>query len=327
MKRGLKAGKKHSGGFGLNVFSDDELNEIHLATMEVLKSTGVFVEDAEALEVFDGGGAIVDLKNKIVKIPPHVVEDAIRSAPSTFHAFGRIPESDIVLEDTRISFTNFGEGIMFVDPYTNDLRDTTKADIEKASRLIDYLEHVETYERCMCSHDQAPRVQALHNAEASLTNTTKHHWLGPVNRYQAKKIVEMLVAISGSKKNLRERPLLSFVSCPVSPLKLPKDHCEIIMEAALNGLGLNVIGMAMSGGSSPVHLAGTLVSQNCEVLSSLVLNQLVCKGSPFVYGSSTCTIDLRRATAAVGSPELAMISAAVARLARYYSLPCFVAGG
>ncbi|MCP4184339.1 MAG: Trimethylamine methyltransferase MttB, partial [Hyphomicrobiales bacterium] len=67
--------------------------------------------------------------------------------------------------------------------------------------------------------------------------------------------------------------------------------------------------------------------QNCELLSSLVLSQLSCKGTPFIYASSTCPMDLRKATATVGSPELAMISAAVARLARYYSLPCFVAGG
>jgi trimethylamine--corrinoid protein Co-methyltransferase len=99
------------------------------------------------------------------------------------------------------------------------------------------------------------------------------------------------------------------------------------MEAAKNGMGLNVVGMALAGGSGPVHLAGTLVIQNCEILSSLVLNQLTGKGSQFVYGCSTCPMDLRMATATVGSPETGMISAAVARLARYYSLPCFVAGG
>jgi trimethylamine--corrinoid protein Co-methyltransferase len=38
-------------------------------------------------------------------------------------------------------------------------------------------------------------------------------------------------------------------------------------------------------------------------------------------------MDLRLGTASVGTPECAMINAAVARLARYYSLPCFVAGG
>ena len=68
MKRNLHAGKRHSGGFSLNIFSDDELYEIHLATLEVLQETGVFVEELEALEIFDGGGAHVDGKKKIVRI-------------------------------------------------------------------------------------------------------------------------------------------------------------------------------------------------------------------------------------------------------------------
>jgi trimethylamine--corrinoid protein Co-methyltransferase len=179
----------------------------------------------------------------------------------------------------------------------------------------------------MCSHDKPPEVQALHNAEASLTNTTKHHWLGPVNGYQARKVIELCAAITGGRDKLRQRPLLSFATCPISPLKLPGHHCEIIIKGAKNGLGILVIGMAMAGGSGPVHLAGTLVIQNCEVLSSLVLDQLTHKGSQFMYGSSTCPLDLRMATASVGSPETGMISAAVARLAKYYSLPSFVAGG
>lgn len=327
MNRTLKAGKRHSGGLSLHVLTDDEVYEIHLATLEVLQKTGVFVEDEKALDVFDGGGCFVEPKAKIVKIPPFVVEDAIRSAPGTFIACGRTPDRDVVLEHNRVSFTNFGEGIMFVDPYTGEHRKSVKADTEKAARLIDSLDHIETYERAMCSHDKPHQVQALHNAEASLTNTTKHHWLGPQDGYLARKIVDMLAAIVGGKDKLRERPLLTFVTCPVSPLKLVRHHCEIIMEAAKNGLAVNVVGMAMAGGSSPVHLAGTLVVQNCEVLSSLVLNQLTSRGSPFVYGSSTCPLDLRTATSSVGSPELGMISAGVARLAQYYQLPCFVAGG
>ena len=131
-------------------------------------------------------------KNKVVKFPHYVVEDAIESAPAKFYAYGRRPEDDVLLEDNRVTFTNFGEGIEFVDPYTGRRRETRKADIEKAARIIDYLDYVETYERAMCSHDKPPETQALHNAEASLTNTVKHHWLGPVDKYQCGKIVEIM---------------------------------------------------------------------------------------------------------------------------------------
>ena len=224
MKRSLKSGKRRNSGFSLNVMTDDEVHEIHLATLEVLKDTGVFVESDEALAIYDGGGCRVDTKNNIVKFPHWVVEDAIQSAPATFHAYGRRPEDDVVLEDNRVTFTNFGEGIMFVDPFTAEYRETIKADIEKAALVIDYLEHIETYERAMCSHDKPPEVQAIHNAEASLTNTTKHHWLCPVDRNQIPKIIDMCAAIVGGREQLRRRPLLTFTTWPISPLKLPKHH-------------------------------------------------------------------------------------------------------
>lgn len=327
MKRPEKSGKLSNGGFSLNVFTEDELHEIHMGTLEILGQTGVFVESEEAREIFREGGATINEENRVVTFPPYLVEESIRSAPETFHAYGRIPESDVVLEANRVTFTNFGEGIMFVDPYTGEHRETTKKDIEMAARVIDYLPNVQTYERCMLSHDKHHAVQALHNAEASLTNTTKHHWLGPVDRYQCGKILEVCWAIAGSEEKFRERPFLTFVTCPISPLRLSTHHTEIIIEAAKNGIGVNCIAMAMSGASAPIHIAGTLVQQNAELLASLILSQLVKKGAPFVYASSTCPLDMKQATASVGSPETGIINAGVAEIANYYNLPSFAAGG
>ena len=73
-------GKDRSQGLGLKSFTDDELYDIHLATLEVLEKTGLFVETDEALELFDGFGAQVDRTRKIVKIPPYMVDDVIRIA-------------------------------------------------------------------------------------------------------------------------------------------------------------------------------------------------------------------------------------------------------
>ncbi|MCF8069851.1 MAG: trimethylamine methyltransferase family protein [Desulfobacterales bacterium] len=327
MNRNLQSCRVQNMGFGLNTISDDGLNDIHLATLEVLSKTGVYVGDDEALEIYHAGGANVDKNKKIVKIPPHVVEDAVRSTPSKFVACGRIPEQDVILEANRVCFTNFGEGISITDPYTGELRPTYKSDVANAALLVDKLEHIDVYERAMLSSDVPHEVSALHNAEASLINTTKHNFLGPLDQFQARKIVEMLTVICGSKEKLIERPLLTFLTCPVSPLKLVPECCQIIMEAAKSGIGVNVLSMAMAGGSAPIHLAGTLVIHNAEVLAGLTLAQLTNKGTPVVYGSSTTAMDMKLAAASVGSPECAKISAAVARLAQFYALPSFVAGG
>jgi len=82
----------------------------------------------------------------------------------------------------------------------------------------------------------------------------------------------------------------------------------------------------MSGGSAPVSLSGTLVVHNAEVLAGITLAQLTRKGTPVLYGSSTTAMDLRLASASVGSPECGVISAAVAFIARQYRLPSYVAG-
>lgn len=327
MKRNLLAGSRQSGGFSLNVFSDDELYQIHLATLEILQNVGVFLEDQEALTRLGDAGASIDPKQKIAKISPYMVEDAIRSAPAKIVLAGRRPENDFVMENNRVGFTNFGEGIKIIDIDSGAIRETTKADVAMTARMVDAMSEIDVYERAVGAHDVNQAVAPLHNAEAFLANTTKHCFLGPISGHLVKKLTEMAAAVVGGADQLKDRPILSYITCPVSPLKLVQDTCEIIMEGAKSGLTVNILSMAMAGGSSPVNLAGTLANHNAEILAGIVLSQNTVKGAPVIYGSSSTAMDLKLGAASVGSPECGMISAAVARLGNYYGLPTWVAGG
>ncbi len=327
MGRNLLAGKTSMGGFSLNVFTDDECDEIHLATLEVLEKTGMFVEDEEALEVFGSNGAQVDQEKKIVKLPPYMIEDAVRTAPPKIFLAGRNPKNDYIMENRRVGFTNFGEGLQIVDPDTGELRQTNKQDVADTAKMVDALDEIDVYLRAVGAHEVPQDVAPLHNAEAFFPNTSKHCFIGPINGFNVKKLVEMAAVIAGGREALKERPIMSFNTCPVSPLKLVRDACEIIMEGAKNNIPVNVLSMAMAGGSTPVNMAGTLVDHNAEVLTGICLGQLTRKGTPMIYGSSTTAMDLRFGTASVGSPECGMINAAVARLGNYYGLPTWAAGG
>jgi trimethylamine---corrinoid protein Co-methyltransferase len=327
MKRNLHAGIQLNGGLSLNILTDDEVNQIHLGTLEILDQTGIFVEDESALDYFEKGGARVNRDTKIVQIPPYLVEEAIRSAPSKVILAGQDPKHDLVLEDTRIHFTVFSEGVMINDLKTGENRAPVKQDLVDTALIIDYLDEVDFCEKALGAHDVSQVSVPLHNAEAYLTNSVKHCAFGPVNGKMLNKIVDMAAVIVGGRENLRARPIVSFATCPVSPLKLVTDCCEIIMEAAKNDVVLNITSMAMAGGTSPVTLAGTLVTHNAEILSAITLSQLTKKGAPVIYGSSTTAMDLRSAAAAIGTPECALISAAVCKLAQRYLLPSYVAGG
>jgi len=326
VKRNLHAGHRRSGGFSLNVFTEAEMDSIHLATLEALERTGVYVEADEAIDIFTDHRCTVDRDTRIVKIRPHLVEDAIRSAPSRFTLCGRDPKNDFVMEPGRVAFTNFSEGIRVIDIDTGEYRDSTKKDIADIARLNDYLSEMDTHEISVGASDAPPETIAVHNSEQQLLNTTKPIGIGPLSRAESIAIFRMCAEIVGGEDALRERPIVYNGVCPVSPLKLPHEVTEVIIETARWGLPCNVLSMAMAGGSSPVTLAGSMVTHNAEVLAGITLSQLAARGAPVIYGSSTTAMDLKLAAASVGTPELAMISAAVAQMARRYLLPSFVAG-
>ena len=311
---------------GINLLSQDELYMIHQATINILETVGVKVLSDKAIEYFDGAGCFVNRADHIVKIPAHVVEDAIRTTPSTFTLYGRTPEHTFEF-GSGVNFTNFGEGIRVTDLDTRVPRPTRKKDVAEAALMCDAMENVAFIERPVGADEAPAQVQTLHNAEAILNNTTKACMLPAGSAYNTQKIAEMAATIDGSMEALREKPRVFNVVCPKSPLTLNDDLCEVIIKSGELGMPAMVLSMAMAGGTGPVTLAGTLVTHNAEVLAGITLNQLVTKGSKNIYGSSTTMMDLRTTTSPVGTPETALLSAAVAQLGAFYQIPTFVAGG
>lgn len=327
MRRNSRPRMRGSGGYGFSPFTQDEYDAIHEATLELLDDHGIYVGHEEALNLFQDAGAKVDRKTGMVRIPSWLLEDMIGGAPDSFVLHARNPENDYAIGGNRVGFTNFGEAVKYRDPYSDELREPTKKDLCDVARITDYLEQVDFHHRAMVSGDVPPLSSPLHNWDAIASNTDKHFFLGPVSSYHIKRMVEMGIAVSGSEEAFRDRPFFMVGTCPVSPLKLTDEFCDMIMEGARQGLPLLILSMALSGGSSSVHLAGTLVSHNAEVLSGITLAQLVNKGAKCFYGSSTTAMDLRFGSASVGSPEAALIGAGTAGLAKYYNLPSYISGG
>jgi trimethylamine--corrinoid protein Co-methyltransferase len=329
MKRRFRSGISASSGLGLSSFSRDELDSIHYATLQILQETGLKVMSEEACEVFHGGGARVEKRAdfNIVKIPSYLVEESANSAPHTFVYYARNPAEDFIVEPNRVGFTTFGGCINVIDPYTRKLRRATKKDCGELVRVGDDLNEISVAERMVNSTDVTGGAASLHNLDAMVTNTGKHIFLGADSARSLQVMVELASASMGGLEAFRERPIFTVNVCPTSPLTLGENTCEVIMECARLGVGILIIPMSLSGGTSSASLAGTLVTHNAEVLGSIILAQLLKKGLPCTYGSTSTILDLRFGTSAIGSPEFGMINASLAKIAQYYRLPSWVGGG
>ncbi len=326
MRRSKAAGEEILEGMSISCLSEAAIDRIHEATLEVLRFTGIRVYSDDALEIYHGGGCTVDKATATVYFPAHVVEDCIRSAPSSFVLAARDPEQDFLMGGKRVGFCNFSCGVQVVDLQSGLTRDSTRKDTEDVARLVDYLDQYDILDCPVVPRDVNQAVFPLHNFEAMITNTAKHCSTAPFNYRLAELIIEMASAVAGGKENLRRRPIISADVCPQSPLSLAGETCETIISYARHEIPVNVLSMALAGGTAPVTLAGTLVTHNAEVLAGICLSQLTKRGAPNIYGSSTTMMEMRRGTATVGCPEMAMIGACVAAMARRYRLPSFLAG-
>jgi len=326
LRRSKAAGESMFEGFGISCMSDEAIDRIHDATLEVLKFTGIKVYSDDALEIYHGGGCTVDKSSSTVFFPAHVVEDCIRSAPPSFVLGARDPKHDFVMGGKRVGFCNFSCGVQVADLEDGSIRESTRKDTENVSKLVDYLDQYDILDCPVVPRDVNQAIFPLHNYEAMISNTTKHCSTAPFNFRLAELIIEMASAVAGGKENLRRRPIISADVCPQSPLSLARETCETIIAYARHEIPVNVLSMALAGGTSPVTLAGTLVTHNAEVLAGICLSQLTKRGTPNIYGSSTTMMEMRRGTATVGCPEMAMLGACVASMARSYRIPSFLAG-
>ena len=129
-KYGTKSGFDSMTTSGLKLLSNDELDTLHYATLQVLKKTGIKVESQQATDLFQSAGAEVQQSDghALVKIPAHMVEDSIQSAPSTITFYGRTPEDDFVAEPNRFSFQNVGVVPSVVDLKSGETRPFAKQD-------------------------------------------------------------------------------------------------------------------------------------------------------------------------------------------------------
>jgi len=316
-----------AGSFGLHVLSTDDLEQIHMSTLDVLWNIGLLVKSPRAREIFGDNGCAVDEKSEIVKIPAHLVEDAIQSTPATYRAHAINPENDYVPGGKKTGFVNFGEAATLIDPVTREVRDATRKDVDDSVRFIDALENSIGWERPLTPRDLDEEMASIYNAYSFYSYSSKHGFLGIYNVEQFQAAVKMGAVLAGGEEKLSQSPLFTCSADPVSPLVLTEEATDVLIEACGFGAPIKINGLGLAGGTTCVDLASTLVTHNSEVLGSITLGQLVRRGAPMVYGSSTSIMDMKTTLASMGAPEMAMLSAAVAKLAQFYKMPSWVGGG
>jgi trimethylamine---corrinoid protein Co-methyltransferase len=322
MKRGFHRGGERRAAADIRILSEDALKEIHLGTLEVLERTGIWVEQDEALDIYADGGCHVDRERHIVCIPPQLVEEALAATPPTVTLWAeRDPSNDVVLGGTRVAFTNFAVGLMMNDLESGERRPTVLTDCADIARVMDASPAFDWMAVPMAPSDVAPAMLGPRAYATCVANTTKKVIAVYETVFELETIVKIATVLAGGEDAFARRPSVQVNAVSVSPLRLPRKPTEILIWGARHGLIGKSVPMPMAGATAPPSIAAALVVQNAEELSLLVLQHLVHRGLPFIFGTSGTAMDLQWGTSPVGSPEAALVYAGTAAMAKYYDIP------
>ena len=269
--------------YRVQFLSDEQLDQLQAATLQILEDVGVRFPSQKALTIFADHGAWVDRDTQMVKIPRDLVRQAMATVPRYFHVGARDPACDFRLEDGVTYFTTDGCGVETVDLETRRRRPSCKADVGRMARVADYLSSIAFYWPMVSAQDYG-KTAPLHELDASWNNTVKHvqseTLMGEIS---ARYAVEMATVIAGDRDELRRRPVFSLVVCTIAPLVQDKEGIEGALILAEAGVPVGFLAMPTLGTTAPATLAGALAMADAEVISATVLMQLASPGAPVFH--------------------------------------------
>ena len=307
------------------VLSDDQLEEIHLATLEVLRRTGVAIKEPQGRELLKKAGCWVD--GERVRIPAHLIEWALRMTPPRVVLCDRNGDPALFLERNKVYYGTGSDTPNVVDPYTGERRRAVLADVANISKVVDYLPHI-SFLMCMgIASDVNEAISDVYHFQAMTANTVKPIVFTAWSLDNLKDIVAMAEAVAGGAEALQRNPFLALYTEPISPLQHAVEATQKLLWMAEKGLPtVYTMGM-LTGAAGPVTSAGGLVQANAELLSGFLMAQLKREGAPLIYGGGVDPMDMRTMIITYGSPEFMLNTAALTDMGRYYRLPVFSFAG
>ena len=300
--------------------SKREVEAIHNASLQVLENTGIRVMSEQALNILKKAGAKVDYGKNHATIPNNLVEEALKMAPKTITYGARNPKYDFVLNKQEPHFCADGDPPFILDWETGERRYSTAEDVAHCAVIADYLDHVQLTWVMLAPTDAPAPIQDLVAICACLRNTEKHVEDEALNARCAQYQIEIATAIVGDTKRLRERPIISAVQCPFSPLTYDKGITEGAIELGRAGIPVVLYPLPLSGATGPATPAGTMVVANADFLGGLVIQELANPGAPVVYSVGAGTMNFKTGEGS-WSPESPLMELGLGQLARYYDLP------
>ncbi|KUO52943.1 MAG: hypothetical protein APF76_02155 [Desulfitibacter sp. BRH_c19] len=308
----------------MKVFSKDQIEELHFQTMDLLNDRGIAIHHQATKELLVENGAVTG-NGDIVKIPKNLIEEMIKLAPSFFEITARKRVNSITIGKGEIVMAPTG-GPVFVHDHKLGRRKG------KLTNVVDFYKLAQTSEQiqAVCAGILDPSdIKEEYKHLVFMKELLQHCDKPLMGMSMGTKVsthcIEMakLVVEPASEKD----SFIFGVVNALSPMAWDERMLEAIWVYSKNNQPVVVTCCSMAGFTSPTSLWATILQNNAEIMTGILVTQLVNPGSPVVYGNTSTITDMKTMNLCIGAPEYGLLTTAFKQLANYYGIPYRGGGG
>jgi len=305
-----------------NIISDDQVEAIHNASMDVLEKIGINFLLEEARDILKQAGADVRVGDTRVRFDRNMVAELIANVPPEFTMHARNPAHNIQFGTNNINFA-----LVASPPNASDMiggrRPGNMKDFRDFICLGQSLNIVHMIGGYPVEPADLPANTRHLMAEREVIKLSDKVSFGySLGRDRIRDSMEMIRIGRGvSWEQMQNEPSIMTTVNANSPLQYDIPMLIGMIEMAKRGQPVSVTPFTLAGAMAPVTLAGALAQQNAEALAGISFIQAVNPGSPVWYGGFTSNVDMKTGAPAFGTPEYAKAVLIGGQLTRRYGIP------
>ena len=304
----------------LHILSESEKVIIHEAAISILNETGIRVRNKTIYDLLlDAGGIPDESDNLRIHIPEKMVRRFMALCPRQFTIKDRMGNENVIKSN--------GKSLYYTANATQYVRGTGKKAVEVGVneftdfvRVADKLENVNGIVGTSLK-EYPPNCRDFAGFRLAAQHSYKHLRPCIYTPSGAEAIIEMSDVILEGKP-LKDNMFFTLGYSIVSPLTWTDTALDLFYRTRGYGIPVMINSEPLAGGTSPVTLAGCLALADAEVISGIVINQIIEPGRPCIYNSGFAHVfDMMTTLVLTGSPENALLQAAGTEMAQYHGLP------
>ena len=305
----------------VRLFSDDQIESMHLAALGILERQGMRVLSARGRAALAAAGAAVDEGSGMVRLDPAQVSAALATVPAEVNLVARNPARSCRVGGRHVVFAPVA-GPPSVSDLERGKRTGSIADFRDFVRLSQAFDVIHVLGQMTEPQDTSIAERHLDTTLAQLTLGDKVPYFYCRGDGQLADCFAMLRIAHGIDEAAFRAEARCYSICNTnSPLQLDVPMTEGIMTFAAQGQLMIVTPFTLAGAMAPVTIPGALTLAHAEALFGITLSQIVRPGAPVMYGSFTSNVDMKSGSPAFGTPEYAKAALGAGQLARRIGVP------